>query len=208
MVKLKIKKMNKDLNFGEVILTIQNPDLKNFLESSSIENWSNLGCSHVHLVYRTKKKEELITFNPMDEFDPRKVSFRFQEMAMELSSAGIDVVTLLANLYFMFPANQILDALKTPLVDSDYFINILLKESLGYMIYYHQFEELIKVRMNKSFEEASSYRKAWNIKSIKTQDELKKHLFDEKRSLYSLLSEKFIDFSIPFVFPKFFGCKS
>ena len=79
---------------------------------------------------------------------------------------------MLMSLYNKISADLLLNMLNTQIKSKDKYIDELLKESNGYLIYHHQLEQFVidKIKVNKK--DAIVIRKNWNKKVVKGREKL------------------------------------
>lgn len=172
----------------ELLLNIEDIKLLSFTGKSQIfREWEKSGTRHVHIVHHKEKMDDILHFSSVINIEEHEMYFQDFVNRFIHDSRSLNI---LAAAYQFYSKDAIKKILTTTLNDTNEFVNNLLKESNGYLIYKYQFEELMKFKFELEQDEAIVYRRDWNKKVQNLFRKLIITQFDDNRTLYDLIVEK------------------
>lgn len=176
------------MQFIELLINIDDVKLLAFTSKIQLFNeWKKSGTRHIHVVYHKENIDNILHCSGVINIEEYEMYFEDYVNRFVHNSQSLNI---LAATYQLYSKEAIKKIITTKLNDTNEFINQLLRESNGYLIYKHQFEELMKSQFNIDQNEAIFYRSDWNKKVQNLFKKLIITQFDDNRTLYDLIIAK------------------
>lgn len=118
----------------------------------------------------------------------------FKESLLQLTQFDFDTILFLTTLYGAYGKMDPLYLMKSSnKLSSIPNVDDFLKNSFGYLLYSHQFEQLVCMLTGMSYNEAILFRKDWNKKKVSVRLATKEILVTDKIMLHQLISERTVE---------------
>ena len=177
----------EEIIFAEFITKVDDPILNQipnaeFIRERSIDN-------EIHIIYplHDKARSEERSRN-LENTLIKDYSFNYLFNSLQINTNR--EFSLLQTLYNKIYNSKLIEIFQYPVIDQNQFVNEILKDSNGYLVFHHQLELIIKQVFKCSDEDALLHRRNWNKKIIDKIRSWKEIEFDKGRSLYDLIVSK------------------
>jgi hypothetical protein len=161
------------MTFQERVLPIDHFELFNFPSIKElILEWQKQGLKYVRIVINDSVTNNIIYISGLSFDENQSLKPTFSDLYDLLKIKDEITITMLMSLYNKISADLLLNMLNTQIKSKDKYIDELLKESNGYLIYHHQLEKFVidKIKVNKK--DAIVIRRNWNKKVVKVREKL------------------------------------
>jgi len=160
--------------YDEFILDAGNPRLKNFPEiSQAIERINLLACGDFIYIVKENQNNNVVFWSIISSIEKINIVHEFNTLFNRINIKSEDNIKLLISFYQRVNSEDLVSIINNPYSIQDDYLNEFLKESNGYLIYRHQFENLLIDRFGFSNQDAINMRKDWNLKRYAKIEELK-----------------------------------
>lgn len=161
------------MKYVEMILSVDDASIIKFPSVvEKVKDWASNGVKFIRLVTDSVKPDYIIHFSG-SSYDPLKSTMpSFNELFEKVKDPNEQNVRILKTLYSHVSPELILSMLNTPLYSKNQYIQNLLEQSNGYLIYKHQLDQFIMDKIGLNMEDAIQLREDWNKKSVRQRERL------------------------------------
>jgi len=162
------------MKYQELILNAKDSVLQNFPEI--IRGIDSLDIMEEDLIHIVKDNEDnkLVYWSMISSIEKINIKLTFNAIYDRIKIKSEDNISILTSFYQRVRPEEIVEVINNPFREQDAYLDELLKESNGYLIYRHQFEKILTDKLSFSDQDAVALRKAWNIKRHSKIEKLKK----------------------------------
>ena len=159
------------MKYVEMVLSIEDAAIIRFPRIvEKMKDWSKRGIKFIRLVTDGVRPDYILHFSG-SSIDPLKANTpSFNELYDRIKEPTTQKLTILKALYNHVSPEIITTIINTPIASNNKYIQGLLAESNGYLIYKHQLEQFIMDKLNYSQAAAMELRRDWNKKSIRQRE--------------------------------------
>lgn len=134
-----------------------------------LEDWMGKGIKYVRVVLE-EDDNKIVHFSGTSNNKSNIIYPTFQDLYEMIKVVNENNFSILKTLYNRVHPDLILSIINTPYKTKNKYLLALLKESNGYMLYTHQFEDFLKKYLDLNDNESIDFRRNWNKKSIKKRE--------------------------------------
>ena len=188
------------MKYVEMILSVEDASIiKSPTLVDKVKEWASNGIQFIRLVIDTVKPDYIIHFSGTSNNPLKSTAPIFNELYEKVKDPSPQNLTILKALYNHVPPETILTIINTPLSSKNEYIQGLLAESNGYLIYKHQLEQFIMDKLDLELASATAFRKDWNKKSIRKREPLIQsehyYLIESKMPQYFVFDKPEVEFT-------------
>jgi hypothetical protein len=161
------------MKYVEMILSVEDASIIKFPTIvDKVKEWASNGIRFIRLVTDTVKPDDIIHFSGSSNNPVKSTAPSFNELYEKVKDPSAQNITILKALYNHVSPEIILTIINSPLSSKNAYIQALLAESNGYLIYKHQLEQFIMDNLGLDAAAATTLRKDWNKKSVRKREPL------------------------------------
>jgi len=161
------------MKYVEMILSVEDASIIKFPTIvDKVKEWASNGIRFIRLVTDTVKPDDIIHFSGSSNNPVKSSAPSFNELYEKVKDPNVQNITILKALYNHVSPEIILTIINSPLSSKNTYIQGLLAESNGYLIYKHQLEQFIMDKLGLDAAAATTLRKDWNKKSVRKREPL------------------------------------
>jgi hypothetical protein len=161
------------MKYVEMILSVEDASIIKFPTIvDKVKEWASNGIRFIRLVTDTVKPDYIIHFSGSSNNPVKSTAPSFNELYEKVKDPNTQNITILKALYNHVSPEIILTIINSPLSSKNAYIQALLAESNGYLIYKHQLEQFIMDKLGLDAAAATTLRKDWNKKSVRKREPL------------------------------------
>lgn len=161
------------MKYVEMILTVEDAAIIQFPSIlDKVKQWASNGVKFIRLVTDNVKPDRIIHFSGSSNNPLKSNAPTFNELYEKIKEPNAQKIAILKALYNHVSPDIILTIINTPLHSKNAYLQGLLAESNGYLIYKHQLETFACDMLGLSPEAAIALRKDWNKKSVRKREPL------------------------------------
>jgi len=161
------------MKYVEMILSVEDASIIKFPTIvDKVKEWASNGIRFIRLVTDTVKPDYIIHFSGSSNNPVKSTAPSFNELYEKVEDPNAQNITILKALYNHVSPEIILTIINSPLSSKNAYIQGLLAESNGYLIYKHQLEQFIMDNLGLDAAAATTLRKDWNKKSVRKREPL------------------------------------
>lgn len=161
------------MKYVEMILSVEDASIIKFPTIvDKVKEWASNGIRFIRLVTDTVKPDYIIHFSGSSNNPVKSSAPSFNELYEKVKDPNTQNITILKALYNHVSPEIILTIINSPLSSKNAYIQGLLAESNGYLIYKHQLEQFIMDKLGLDAAAATTLRKDWNKKSVRKREPL------------------------------------
>lgn len=146
------------------------PEIYSKKYSNLIKQWFDVGITFIKYVIDKNNPEELVHITGSAFFDPSLKGETYSDIYNLINCKSKNNLTILNSLYNRVSGAEIIRIINQPIHSTNKYLSELLADSNGYLIYHHQLESFIEIKMGYSSEEALRLRRSWNKKVIRERE--------------------------------------
>jgi hypothetical protein len=161
------------MKYVEMILSVEDASIIKFPTIvDKVKEWASNGIQFIRLVTDSVKPDYIIHFSGSSNNPVKSTAPSFNELYEKVKDPNAQNITILKALYNHVSPEIILTIINSPLSSKNAYIQGLLAESNGYLIYKHQLEQFIMDKLGLDTAAAITLRKDWNKKSVRKREPL------------------------------------
>jgi hypothetical protein len=161
------------MKYVEMILSFEDASIIKFPTLvDKVKEWASNGIRFIRLVTDSVKPDYIIHFSGSSNNPVKSTAPSFNELYEKVEDPNAQNITILKALYNHVSPEIILTIINSPLSSKNAYIQGLLAESNGYLIYKHQLEQFIMDNLGLDAAAATTLRKDWNKKSVRKREPL------------------------------------
>jgi hypothetical protein len=188
------------MKYVEMILSVEDASIIKFPSMvDKVKEWASNGIQFIRLVTDTVKPDYIIHFSGTANNPLKSTAPIFNELYEKVKDPSPQNLTILKALYNHVPPETILTIINTPLSSKNSYIQGLLAESNGYLIYKHQLEQFIMDKLGLDSPAAFALRKDWNKKAVRKRETLIQsehyYLIESKMPQYFVFDKPEVEFT-------------
>lgn len=161
------------MKYVEMILSVEDASIIKFPTIvDKVKEWASNGIQFIRLVTDSVKPDYIIHFSGSSNNPVKSTAPSFNELYEKVKDPNVQNITILKALYNHVSPEIILTIINSPISSKNVYIQGLLAESNGYLIYKHQLEQFIMDKLGLDAAAATTLRKDWNKKSVRKREPL------------------------------------